>query len=114
VLAAALYTIAINALALTGPLYMLLLYGFVLPAHAGDKLLALTALMLVLYGLSVCLDLARLSVFANCARSIDRGLSARIAASGALRPHRDLIRAFFSGQAPAALCDLPWTPRISA
>lgn len=111
-LAAALYTIAINALALTGPLYMLLLYGFVLPAHAGDKLLALTALMLVLYGLSVCLDLARLSVFANCARSIDRGLSARIAASGALRPNRDLdrIRAFFSGQAPAALCDLPWTP----
>ena len=51
-----------------------------------DKLLALTALMLVLYGLSACLDLARLSVFASCARSIDRGLSARIVASGAPRP----------------------------
>lgn len=111
-LAAALYTVAINALALTGPLYMLLLYGFVLPAHAGDKLLALTALMLVLYGLSACLDLARLGVFANCARRIDRGLSPRIATSGAPGPQRDLdrIRAFFTGQAPSALCDLPWTP----
>ena len=109
-LAAALCTAAINVLALTGPLYMLLLYGLVLPTHAGDKLLALTALMLVLYGLSACLDLARLSVFAGCARSIDRGLSSRIALS--LGPNRDLdqIRAFFSGQAPAALCDLPWTP----
>jgi ATP-binding cassette subfamily C protein len=112
VLAATLYTAAINALALTGPLYMLLLYGFVLPAHAGDKLLALTALMLVLYGLSACLDLARLSVFADCARSIDRELSPRIETSGALGPKRDLdrIRAFLTGQAPAALCDLPWTP----
>ena len=36
-------TTGINVLALTGPLYMLLLYDFVLPAHAGGKLLALTA-----------------------------------------------------------------------
>lgn len=110
---AALCTAAINALALTGPLYMLLLYGFVLPTHAGDKLLALTAaFMLVLYGLSACLDLARLSVFSGCARSVDRGLSSRIGKSVGLLPNRDLdqIRAFFSGQAPAALCDLPWTP----
>jgi ATP-binding cassette subfamily C protein len=112
VLATALCTAAINALALTGPLYMLLVYGFVLPTHAGDKLLALTALMLVLYGLSACLDLARLSVFAGCARSIDRGLNSRIVQSLGPGPNRDLhqIRAFFSGQAPAALCDLPWTP----
>jgi ATP-binding cassette subfamily C protein len=112
VLAAAFYTAGINALALTGPLYMLLLYGFVLPAHAGDKLLALTALMLVLYGLSAWLDLARLSIFAGCARRIDRELRPRIAMSGAPGPNRDLdrIRAFFSGQSPAALCDLPWTP----
>jgi len=112
VLAAGLYTAAINVLALTGPLYTLLLYGFVLPAHAGDRLLALTVLMLVLYGLSAWLDLARLSVFANCARSIDRALSPRIATSGAPGANRDLdrISVFFCGQAPAALCDLPWTP----
>ncbi len=108
VASAAFCTAAINVLALTGPLYMVLVYGFVLPAHDGDKLLALTASMLVMYGLSACLDLARLSVFSGCARSIDRGLSPRIGPS----PNRDLdqIRGFFNGHTPAALCDLPWTP----
>ena len=108
VASAALCTAAINALALTGPLYMVLVYGFVLPAHDGDKLLALTASMLAMYGLSACLDLTRLRVFSGCARRLDRGLSQRIGPSS----DRDLdqIRAFFNGHAPAALCDLPWTP----
>jgi ABC-type protease/lipase transport system fused ATPase/permease subunit len=111
-LAAALCTAGVNVLALTGPAYMLLLYDRVLPAQAGRQLLVLTLLMLLLYGLSARLDLARHAIFAGCARRADRRLSTQLVKR--MRPItvRDLdhVRAFLTGQAPAALCDLPWMP----
>ncbi len=111
-LAAALCTAGVNVLALTGPAYMLLLYDRVLPAHAGRQLLVLTLLMLLLYGLGARLDLARHGIFAGCARRVDRRLSTQLVKR--MRPIavRDLdhVRAFLTGQAPAALCDLPWMP----
>jgi ATP-binding cassette subfamily C protein len=111
-LAAALCTAGVNVLALTGPAYMLLLYDRVLPAHAGGQLLALTLLMLLLYGLTARLDLARHGIFAGCARRADRRLSTLLVKR--MRPiavrDLDLVRAFLTGQAPAALCDLPWMP----
>ena len=111
-LAAAICTAGVNVLALTGPAYMLLLYDRVLPAHAGAQLLRLTLGMLLLYGLGARVDLARHEIFAACARRADRRLSRQLVKR--MRPIavRDLdrVRAFLSGQAPAALCDLPWMP----
>ena len=111
-LAAAICTAGVNVLALTGPAYMLLLYDRVLPAHAGAQLLTLTLGMLLLYGLGARVDLARHEIFAACARRADRRLSRQLVKR--MRPIavRDLdhVRAFLSGQAPAALCDLPWMP----
>jgi ATP-binding cassette subfamily C protein len=109
---AALCTVGINVLALTGPAYMLLLYDRVLPSQDFGELLALTLVMSLLYAVSAGLDLARQFVFARCARHADRRLSARIARSVAVMPVRDLdqIHASLSGPGPAALFDLPWLP----
>jgi ATP-binding cassette subfamily C protein len=111
-LAAAICTAGVNVLALTGPAYMLLLHDRVLPAHAGAQLLTLTLGMLLFYGLGARVDLARHKIFAACARRADRRLSRQLVKR--MRPIavRDLdrVRAFLSGQAPAALCDLPWMP----
>jgi ABC-type protease/lipase transport system fused ATPase/permease subunit len=109
-------TIGINALSLAGPLYMLLLHERVLPAHDFSALLALTAIMLMLYACGAAFDLARQRVFARCARRIDLKLAARAARRLGSTPVRDLdqVRAFLIGQGPPALCDLPWLPLYAA
>lgn len=111
-LAVGLCTAGINILALTGPLYMLLLYGRVLPSRDTDELLTLTLLMLALYALSALLDVTRQRVFARCALRVDRWLIAGAARHMRSRPVHDLdqIRAFLIGHGPSALCDLPWLP----
>src|SRR6185503_3261733 len=97
-------TAGVNVLALTGPAYMLLLYDRVLPAHAGAQLFTLTLGMLLFYGLGARVDLARHEIFAAWARRADRRLSRQLVKR--MRPIavRDLdhVRAFLTGQAPAA------------
>lgn len=111
-LAVGLYTAGINLLALTGPLYMLLLYGRVVPSHDSGPLLALTLAMLLLYALSAWLDLTRQRALARCARRLDRRLMAGAARRMQAKLIHDLdqIRAFMVGNGPSALCDLPWLP----
>jgi ATP-binding cassette subfamily C protein len=115
-MAVATCTIGINALSLAGPLYMLLLHERVLPARDLNALLALTAIMLMLYACGAAFDLARQRVFARCARRIDFKLAARMARRLGNTPVRDLdqVRAFLIGQGPPALCDLPWLPLYAA
>jgi ABC-type protease/lipase transport system fused ATPase/permease subunit len=109
-------TVAINALSLAGPLYMLLLHERILPARDLNALLALTAIMLVLYACGAAFDLGRQRVFARCARRLDLKFAARTARRLGSTPVRDLdqIRAFLIGQGPPALCDLPWLPLYAA
>ena len=111
-MAVAACTTGINALALAGPLYMLLLHGRVVPAHDLNALLAATAIMLTLYACGAAFDIARQRVFARCARRVDLKLSARTARRPGATLVRDLdqVRAFLAGQGPPALCDLPWLP----
>jgi len=52
-------SLVINALMLTGPLFMLQIYGQVIPAHSEETLLALFALVVVLYASLGMLDLSR-------------------------------------------------------
>jgi ABC-type protease/lipase transport system fused ATPase/permease subunit len=115
-IAVAACTAGINALALAGPLYMLLLHGRVLPAHDLSALLAATAMMLTLYACGAALDLARQRVFARCAHRVDLKLAARTARRLGATPVRDLdqVRTFLAGHGPSALCDLPWLPFYAA
>lgn len=115
-MAVAVFTAGINALALAGPLYMLLLHGRVLPAHDLEALLAATAIMLMLYAFGATFDIARQRVFARCARRVDLKLAARTARCLGATQVRDLdqVRAFLAGQGPPALCDLPWLPLYAA
>jgi ATP-binding cassette, subfamily C, bacterial PrsD len=106
-------TAGINLLALTGPVYMALLYDRVLHARNAQYLVGLTALMLVLYALSACLDIVRHGVLLRCAQRTDRTLSALLLAkrgnAGGIAD-LDRLRGILGGHAPAALCDLPWVP----
>ena len=106
-------TAGINLMALTGPVYMAVLYDRVLNARDAQYLVGLTALMLVLYALSACLDIVRHGVLLRCAQRTDRTLSALLLGKrGNARAIADLdrLRAILGGHAPAALCDLPWVP----
>jgi ATP-binding cassette subfamily C protein PrsD len=110
-LATALYTLAINGLALAGPVYMLVIYERLLPARDVGVLVLITLLMLLLYALSAWLDVLRQVHMLRGARRIDRLLSARAARKRSF-PIRDIdqVRAFLAGYGPSALCDLPWVP----
>jgi ABC-type protease/lipase transport system fused ATPase/permease subunit len=76
------YTLVINALALTGPAYLLLLYDRILPAGSVGELLAATGGMLASYALGTACDISR----------------QRLMQGGPL------------GQLAPALCDVPLTP----
>lgn len=76
------YTLAINALALTGPGYLLLLYNRILPAGSVGELLAATGGMLALYALGTACDISR----------------QRLLLGGPL------------GQVAPAVCDVPLSP----
>jgi ABC-type protease/lipase transport system fused ATPase/permease subunit len=106
-------TAGINLMALTGPAYMAVLYDRVLIARDAQYLVGLTALMLVLYALSGCLEIVRHGVLLRCAERIDRTLSTLLLGrrrhAGAIAD-LDRVRAILGGHVPAALCDLPWVP----
>ena len=78
-------TAGINLMALTGPVYMAVLYDRVLNARDAQYLVGLTALMLVLYALSACLDIVRHGVLLRCAQRTDRTLSALLLGSAGTR-----------------------------
>lgn len=122
-LAAALCSGAVNVLALTGPVYMLVVYNDVLPAQSAPQLAAFTAAMLGLYALSGLIDFTRARLMGAAAFRLglrlseaafaiqqDRALKSRHGES--LQPLRDLeqIRTFIAGAGPTAVFDLPWMP----
>lgn len=114
---------ALNALALTGSLYALAIYGAVLPAGNLAALIVLTLGMLALYAVSGAFDFARGQLLARAASHVDGELSGRVFAAqqalalaprrgDGLQPMRDLeqIRAFLASAGPTALFDLPFLP----
>nr|WP_281416963.1 type I secretion system permease/ATPase [Ancylobacter lacus] len=114
---------ASNLLMLTGPLFMIQIYDRVLTSRSVPTLVALSALVLVIYVGLALIDILRSRVLARIGERIDETLgpaSFRLALelplagpqSGAARPVGDLdqIRGFLAGPGPIALCDLPWLP----
>ncbi|MDV7145553.1 type I secretion system permease/ATPase [Tropicimonas sp. TH_r6] len=123
-IAAFLFSVFVNLLMLTGPLYMLQVYDRVLGSRSEETLIALSALVAFLYLSMGILDFVRGRVMTRVGGRFQELLDGRIFAamlrSESLHPSskaaatglRDLetIRRFFGSPALMAFFDLPWTP----
>lgn len=122
--AAGLFSIFINLLMLTGPLYMLQVYDRVLGSQSVETLLSLTLLMGFFFAAMGMLDYARGRVLARMGARFQLGLERRVFTAALRRAElddgktrrqgglRDLdaVQKVLSSPAFSALFDLPWTP----
>ena len=121
--AAAAFSLCINVLLLSSPIYMLQVYDRVLRSRSESTLVALTVITVLLLGAMALLELARSRVLVRVAHFIDAHLSdqvfsavfaqhLRAPGTGRIQPLADLstVRQFVSGGGIVALFDLPWTP----
>ncbi len=120
-----LFSMAVNALMLTGPLYMLQVYDRVLGSRSAETLLALSVLILFLFAMMAVLDFARGRVAARYGARLQDALDTRIFAAALTRAQRtgegqtalqDLAAVQRLAASPVfmALFDLPWTPLFIA
>lgn len=124
ILATVLFSIFVNALMLTGPLYMLQLYDRVLGSGSEATLVALSVLVIGLFLAMGVLEYTRGKVMAIVGAQFQERLDRRVFEAamrwsavvpndpGAITAQRDLeaIRAFLGSPVLLALMDLPWTP----
>lgn len=124
VIAVAIFSIFVNLLMLTGPLFMLQVYDRVLASRSEETLAALLLLVTGLFLIYGLLEFVRGRVLARAGarfqslldmRVFDAVLRRSLAPADRARPNmaaRDLesIRTFLSGAAPFAFFDIPWTP----
>jgi len=116
------FSVFVNLLMLTGPLYMLQVYDRVLQSRSVETLVALSVLMAGLYGLMALLDYARGRVMARLAARFQTRLDARVfdatlrrqsspqdQPAAALRD-LDAVQGFLASPVILALMDMPWTP----
>ncbi|GGH41102.1 ATP-binding cassette, subfamily C [Cribrihabitans marinus] len=122
--AAGLFSVFVNLLMLTGPLFMLQIYDRVLGSRSEETLVALFALMAFLFFIMGVLDWSRGRLLARMGTRFQARLDRRVfdailrkAARGrGLRDSdnqlKDLeaVQRFFSSPVLAAIFDLPWTP----
>ena len=118
------FSVFVNLLMLTGPLYMLNVYDRVLNSRSAETLLALSVLVAFLYAMMAVLDHVRGRVMgrvgARFQSALDRRVfAAALAASRSGRPPseagtglRDLegVQRMLISPALMALFDLPWAP----
>ncbi len=118
------FSLFVNALMLTGPLFMLQVYDRVLGSRSEETLLALALLVAFLYLMMGLLDYARGRVLARAGATFQSLLDHRVftsvlrqagLAAGRLGPNtglRDLeaVQRLFSSPALFAVFDVPWTP----
>ena len=120
----AIFSAVVNLLALTGSLYMLLVYDRVLSSRSVPTLIGLSLITLAAYVLSGGLDMLRGKMLARIGARFDEQLSTRVfdlvstmplkgaKQAESMQPIRDLdtIRGFLSGLGPTALFDMPFMP----
>lgn len=121
-LLAGLFSLAINLLVLTSPIYMFQVFDRVLGTGHLDTLAWLTVIAAAAYLTYGMLEAVRGHVLSRAATWLDRVLAPRLIASGlgsglageptGSAPLRDLaqLRGFLSGPAMPPLLDAPWTP----
>ncbi|CUH38813.1 Type I secretion system ATP-binding protein PrsD [Jannaschia seosinensis] len=122
------FSIAVNALMLTGPLYMLQVYDRVLGSRSEETLIALSVLVAFLFLMMGILDHARGRVTARIGARFQSALDARVfsahlrraavtpGGAGGRNPLRDLeaVQRLMSSPVFLALFDIPWTPMFLA
>lgn len=115
---------AMNCLMLVGPIYMLQVYDRVLTSRSVPTLAALSVFLLGAYACQTALEVIRSRIIVRAAALLDRRLGPSVHAAvvqistlsrdpgQAQQPMRDLdhIRTFMTGNGPAAMADLPWSP----
>jgi len=118
------FSFFVNALMLTGPIYMLQVYDRVLGSRSAATLFALSVLVGFLYLIMGILDYARGRVLARAGSRFQAMLDSRVfsavlrqagLAAGRLGPNtglRDLesVQRLLSSPALFAVFDIPWTP----
>lgn len=122
-ISAGVFTGAINILAISGSLFMLLVYDRVLPSHSINTLIALTVIIVLLYAVTAQLEVIRSRLFSRIGRFIDLKLNEAVftlniksalpgGGTHGSTPFRDLeqIRSFLASGGPSAIFDLPWMP----
>lgn len=121
-----LFSVFVNILMLTGPLFMLQVYDRVLASHSKETLAALFILVGFLYLLMALLDYARGRVVARFGAMFQAKLDDRVfratlklAAHQNAKPslalrHLENIQQLFASPVFLALLDLPWSPLFFA
>ncbi|MEM7642478.1 MAG: type I secretion system permease/ATPase [Pseudomonadota bacterium] len=119
-----LFSVAVNALMLTGPIYMLQVYDRVLGSRSEETLIALSVLVTFLFLMMGILDHARGRVTARVGARFQSMLDGRVfqahlrraavtpGGAGGRNPLRDLeaVQRLMSSPVFLALFDVPWTP----
>ena len=122
------FSIFVNILMLTGPLYMLQVYDRVLGSRSEATLLALSILVVFLYIMMGILDYARGRVLARIGARFQDKLDRRVFSAMLLKSNlapdpedqksglRDLeaVQTLLSSPVLLALFDMPWTPLFLA
>ncbi len=122
------FSIFVNILMLTGPLFMLQVYDRVLGSRSEETLVALFILVGSLYGLMGILDYARGRVLARFGARFQSNLDNRVfdaVLQRALLPKErgapasglqdlEMVRTLFTSPVMLALFDVPWTPLFIA
>lgn len=118
------FSMAVNALMLTGPLYMLSVYDRVLGSRSEETLVSLTLLIAFLFLLMGVLDFARGRIMARVGSRFQSDLDGRVFQASLKRAAvipgqaqgknalRDLesVQRLLSSPVFLALFDIPWTP----
>ncbi len=122
------FSIFVNLLLLTGPLFMLQVYDRVLASHSEETLVALFMLVALLYALMGVLDYARGRVLARLGARFQDRLDLRVfdaQIKRAVLPAErgkpvaglrdlDAIQSLLSSPGMLAFLDIPWTPLFLA
>jgi PrtD family type I secretion system ABC transporter len=117
------FSIFVNLLMLTGPIYMLQVYDRILGSRSFETLTALTILVAFLFGMMAVLDYARGRVIARAGARFQEMLDGRTysatmrqaaardpAARGNGLGDLEAIQRLFTSPAPMTFFDIPWTP----
>ncbi len=126
--AAFLFSVFVNILMLTGPLYMLQVYDRVLGSRSEPTLWALTALMVALFIVMGVLDYARGRIMARIGARMQERLDRRVFAAAlrrmqllpgdplGLAAQRDLeaVQRLVASPVLIAVFDIPWAPLFVA
>jgi len=118
----ALFSVAINLLMLTGPVFMLQIYDRVLASRSIPTLAALALLAAALYLFLGAFEFIRARMLSRCGYRFDEILGSKLfrfwlvsgvtPLSQSIRPLQELtvLRQFFSSPGFAGMFDLPWVP----